>query len=92
MDKEQLKESIKGLNGEDAVRVLSDFIEKNQDSPLLDEAYTLRGMRYWGMQKRSAAINDYLSAIRINPQSRAVQALNAANEILDYYNKDLYNP
>lgn len=86
---EELKKKIEGLSGEEAVKVLSDFIEENPDN---DEAYTMRGMKYWGMQKRSAAINDYLKAIRLNPDSKAVQALKAANEILDYYNKDLYNP
>lgn len=52
----------------------------------------MRGLRHWADGNRSAAINDYLAAIAINPKSRAVAALNAANEILDYYNKDLYNP
>lgn len=88
----ELKEKIGGLSGEEAVKVLTEFIDSNPESPILDEALTMRGMKYWGMQKRSAAINDYLQAIRINPQSRASQALKAANDILDYYNKDLYNP
>lgn len=86
---EELKKSIEGLSGAEAVKVLSDYIAEN---PECDEAYTLRGMKYWGMQNRAAAINDYLKAININPESKAVQALKAANEILDYYNKDLYNP
>lgn len=85
----ELKQSVERLSGNEAVKVISDFIEEHPDN---DEAYTLRGMKYWGMQNRSAAINDYLTAIRINPESKAVQALKAANEILDYYNKDLYNP
>lgn len=92
MTASELKEKIRGLSGEEAVKVLTDYISANESAPDLDEAYTMRGMKYWGMQKRSAAINDYLAAIRLNPDSRAVQALKAANEILDYYNKDLYNP
>lgn len=92
MDIKELKETIKGLSGEEAVKVLSDYIDSHGTAPDLDEAYTMRGMKYWGMQKRSAAINDYLAAIRLNPESRAVQALKATNDILDYYNKDLYNP
>lgn len=92
MTLDQLKESLRGLSGDDAVKALTDFIEGNPDSPFLDEALTMRGMKYWGMQKRSAAINDYLAAIKLNPESRAVMALKAANDILDYYNKDLYNP
>lgn len=89
---QQLRDSIQGLSGDDAVKVLSEYIEANPGSPDLDEAYTMRGMKYWGMQKRSAAINDYLAAIRINPESKAVHALKATNDILDYYNTDLYNP
>lgn len=89
---DQLKESLVGLSGQEAVRVLTDYIEANPGSEGLDEALTMRGMKYWGMQNRSAAINDYLAAIKLNPESKAVQALKAANDILDYYNKDLYNP
>lgn len=88
----ELKESMKGLSGDDAVKALSEYIESNPNAADLDEALTYRGMKYWGMQKRSLAINDYLAAIKLNPQSKAVQALKAANDILDYYNKDLYNP
>lgn len=92
MTYEELKDSVKGLSGDDAVKALTDYIEAHQGDASLDEALTLRGMKYWAMNKRSLAINDYLAAIRLNPESRAVQALKAANEILDYYNKDLYNP
>ena len=89
MTLQEVKKQIEGLSGSEAVEVLSTYIKDHPDD---DEALTLRGMKYWGMDKRSAAINDYLLAIKINPESRAVQALKAANEILDYYNKDLYNP
>lgn len=88
----ELKETIRGLSGDEAVKALSDYIEANPDANDLDEALTMRGMKYWGMQKRSQAINDYLAAIRLNPESKAVEALKATNDILDYYNTDLYNP
>lgn len=78
-----------GITNEEAIRLLSDFIAENPDN---DEALTLRGMKQWGLGNRSEAINDYLEAIRINPESKARLALKATNEILDYYNKDLYNP
>ena len=89
MTLQEVKKQIEGLSGTEAVEVLSAYINDHPDD---DEALTLRGMKYWGMDRRSAAINDYLLAIKLNPESRAVQALKAANEILDYYNKDLYNP
>lgn len=86
---ELFKTRLKGLDYDEAVMLLTDYIVSHPDD---DEALTMRGMRYWGAGKRSLAINDYLEAVRINPQSRARQALNAANEILDYRNNDLFNP
>ena len=37
------------------------------------------------------AINNYLMAMELNPESPAVNAYKMANEILDFYNKDMYN-
>ncbi len=85
-----LRQQIKTASSqEEAIQIISLYIESHPDS---DEAYTLRGMKYWGAGKRSLAINDYLAAIRINPDSRARMALQASQDILDYRNKDLYNP
>lgn len=86
---ESLRAEIKSVSNEEAIKILSNFITLNPDS---DEALTIRGMKYWGAGQRSLAINDYLAAIRINPESRARLALQATRDILDYYNKDLYNP
>ncbi len=84
-----LRELTRGLTADEAIARLTEYIAEHPES---DEALTMRGMRYWGLQRRSDAINDYLAAIQLNPSSRAVQALKATNEILDFYNKDLFNP
>ena len=58
-----------------------------------DEAALIeRGRLYWALGKRSEAINDYLAAQRINPEGKAKELLKATYEILNFYNKDLYNP
>ena len=58
-----------------------------------DEAALIeRGRLYWALGKRSEAINDYLAAQKVNPDGAAKQLLKATYEILDFYNKDLYNP
>ncbi|MDE7381148.1 MAG: tetratricopeptide repeat protein [Muribaculaceae bacterium] len=86
----EIKEKINtSLSSEEGIQMLTEYIEQN---PKDDEALTLRGMKYWGLGQRANAINDYLKAIEINPESKAKLALKATNEILDYYNKDLYNP
>lgn len=76
-------------SNQEAIAILSEYISQHPDD---DKALTLRGIKYWGLSDRANAIKDYLEAIRINPDSNARQALQAANDILDYYNKDLYNP
>ena len=57
-----------------------------------EEALIERGRLYWALGMRSEAIGDYLAAQRLNPSGKATQLLKATYEILDFYNKDLYNP
>ena len=81
--------SIKRLPPEEAIIRLNIYIVSN---PADEEALTIRGQRLWSMGRRREAVNDFLAAININPQSRAKMLLDYYNSILDYYNKDLYNP
>lgn len=89
MKLEEIKIRLRTAPYEVAVEVLTKYIAEHPED---DEALTCRGMKHWGAGKRSLALNDYLAAIEINPDSRAREALRAATEILDYRNKDLYNP
>lgn len=89
MNIQELKALIEPMDADEAIRNINIYLEEHPED---DEALTLRGMRLWSQGRRAQAINDYLSAIRSNPHSKARQALKAANEILDFYNKDLYNP
>lgn len=86
---ESLKEQIAGKTTQESIAWLNDYIAEN---PGNCDALTLRGMRYWSLGNRSEAINNYLAALKIDPECKAKQALKATNDILDYYNKDLYNP
>lgn len=56
-----------------------------------DEAYYLRGNVYRKMGDIRQALNNYLMAIELNPDSPAQTAYNAQIKILDFYNKDMYN-
>lgn len=62
------------------------------ENPTDEEVLIERGRIHWALGNRSNAINDYLAAQRINPEGRATQLLKATYDILDFYNKDLYNP
>ncbi|MDD7250625.1 MAG: tetratricopeptide repeat protein [Prevotellaceae bacterium] len=56
----------------------------------VDQLYYLLGKAYQKQGNWQLAINNYLEAISINPQSPAQQALEIANQILDFYCKDIY--
>ena len=51
---------------------------------LLGNAWRKKGS--WQM-----AINNYLEAVHLDPDSPAARALDIANEIMAFYNKDMYN-
>ena len=80
---------ISSLPAVEAIPLLDEYINNHTYD---DEAYTIRGLKHWSVNQRKEAINDYLTALRINPDSRAKTALDFANSVLDFYNKDLLNP
>ncbi len=77
---------------EETAKKLQSLSERLHGNPDNEDALIERGRLYWGLGRRSEAINDYLAAQRINPEGKAKQLLKATYEILDFYNKDLYNP
>ncbi len=74
---------------EEAVRLLREYIAGS--SAPSDRAYYLLGNAYRKKGDWQGAINNYLEAMAINPDSPARNAYAIANEILDFYNKDMYN-
>ena len=74
---------------EDAIRLLEEYVSS---APVpSDRAYYLLGNAYRKKGDWQGAINNYLEAMEINPDSPAKNAYSIANEILDFYNKDMYN-
>ncbi|KAA6316792.1 hypothetical protein EZS27_032952 [termite gut metagenome] len=56
-----------------------------------DEVYYLKGNAYRKKGNWQEALNCYQSAVELNPHSPALQARSAINDILNFYNKDMYN-
>lgn len=73
---------------DEAIRLLTEYIEKYPES---DEAYFLLGNTYRKLGEIRLALNNYLKAIELNPDSPAKTAYDAQIKILDFYNKDMYN-
>lgn len=56
------------------------------------EEYYQLGNRYRKEGNWQMAINNYVLAIELDPSSPAVEAKQMLDDILDFYNKDAYNP
>lgn len=57
-----------------------------------EQEYLLAGREAWQRQDWQTAIHCYDQAISRNPESEAVELRRMAMDILDFYNKDMYNP
>jgi hypothetical protein len=74
---------------DEAIRLLDEYITSAPEQS--DRAYYLLGNAHRKRGDWQLAINNYLEAMAINPESPAANAYAIANEILDFYNKDMYN-
>ena len=83
-----IKELIREGQLETAIEQLSQCIQTNSTD---DEPYYLLGNAYRKQGNWQLALNNYLEAIERNPESPAVQAHQMMMDILNFYNKDMYN-
>ena len=74
---------------DEAIRLLDEYITSAPEPSA--RAYYPLGNAHRKKGDWQKAINNYLEAMAINPESPAANAYAIANEILDFYNKDMYN-
>lgn len=84
----EIKRMIQEDDVDSALSYLNDLISQQPDN---DEAYYLLGNIYRKKGDWRLALNHYLEAIERNPDSPAVQARQMLMDILEFYNKDMYN-
>lgn len=85
---EQSKELLQQHKAQEAIDRLNLYLELHPDS---DEAFYLRGKSYQKIGNFRQALNNYLEAIHLNPDSPAQQAHDMLIKILNFYNKDMFN-
>ena len=73
---------------DDAIQLLLQQIQNNDCN---DEPYYLLGNAYRKQGNWQLALNNYLEAIARNPNSPAVNARQMVMDILNFYNKDMFN-
>ena len=84
-----IKELINQGDIEKALQALDEFLRTEPVGK--DEAYYLMGNAYRKLGDWQKARNNYQSAIELNPDSPALQARKMVMDILNFYNKDMYN-
>ena len=85
---EAIKQLILDNKADEAIRLLDEIIAAD---PQHDEAYYLRGNAWRKKGNMQLAINNYLEAMEINPESPARQAHAMMMKIMNFFNKDMYN-
>ena len=87
--KEKIRTLLEQNRGEEAISELEAY--RAAGGEMDDELFYLLGNAWRKKGNWQMAMNNYLEAVHLNPGSPAQQALDIANEILDFYNKDMYN-
>ena len=85
---EQIKKMIADGFVEEAVAAARESMGGDNDAQLL----YLMGNAYMKQGLRKEAMNAYRKAAEINPEGPAVAAGRMIDQIMAFYNKDLYNP
>ena len=85
-----IKELINQGDVEKAILALDNYLQTT-GSASKDEAYYLRGNAYRKQGNWQQALNNYQSAIDLNPESPALEARKMVMDILEFFHKDMYN-
>ena len=87
--KDRLRALLDAHDPDGAIALVEDY--RSGGGVMDDELFYLLGNAWRKKGSWQMAMNNYLEAIHLNPDSPARQALEIANEILAFYNKDMYN-
>ena len=86
--KEDIKKLIEQNALQEAIIQLDTLIGESSTD---DDLYYLRGNAWRKLGNWQKALNNYLEATALNPTSPAKEAHQMLMEILEFFNKDMYN-
>lgn len=87
--KDRIKALLDAHKADEAIALVD--THRTEGGAMDDALWYLLGNAWRKKGNWQMAMNCYLEAVALNPESPAKQALDIANEILDFYNKDMYN-
>lgn len=86
---EQIRQLLRDNRPDEAIALLERY--RTEGGAMTAGLFYLLGNAWRKKGDWQQAINSYLEAVHLDPESPAAQALDIANEILAFYNKDMYN-
>ena len=86
MDK--IKALLESGRVEEAIARLEQMKTESLDS---DAVHYELGNAYWKLQDWKHCLDNYTEAIRLNPESPAVEMKKMVMDIIGFYNKEMYN-
>ncbi len=90
---QEIKDMLSRSEGEQALEAANEILDnKSVSRETLATAYYLRGNAYRQNGNVRMALNSYLESMELDPDGPAAEAYRHIQELLDYYNKDYYNP
>ena len=90
---QEIKDMLSRSEGEQALQAANEIVEnKTVSRETLANAYYLRGNAYRQQGNVRMALNSYLESMDLEPDGPAAEAYRHVQELLDFYNKDYYNP
>ena len=87
--KQKLRDLLDASKADEAIAAAEQY--RAEGGVMDDELFYLLGNAWRKKGNWQMAMNNYLEALDLNPESPAKQALEIAQEILAFYNKDMYN-
>ena len=90
---QEIKDMLSRSEGQQALDAADEIIgSKDISREMLANAYYLRGNAYRQQGNVRMALNSYLESMELDPDGPAAEAYRHIQELLDFYNKDYYNP
>ncbi len=90
---QEIKDMLSRSEGEEALNAANEIAnDKTSSRETLAMAYYLRGNAYRQQGNVRLALNSYLESMDLDPDGPAAEAYRHLQELLDFYNKDYYNP